>query len=219
MSIKRMIFRFLKMALTLFLVNNCYGNEQDIIQLSLQGNTTAIQKLLDSSKSNINIKSPNGDTPLLIAARKGNLELFDLLMKHGANINVLDKNNRDILNIAAKNRNPELAKLALSHGIDPTMITSRYQGSALIYASAQGEVEIVTMLLNAKAPVNRINNIGWTALLEAIILGDGSKNYIEIVRHLLAAGADKTIADRSGKTPLIHAKEKGYSEITQLLLK
>ena len=65
--------------------------------------------------------------------------------------------------------------------------------------------------------VNHVNNLGWTALLEAIILGDGSEPYCEIVGILLDAGADPSIADGDGVTPLEHAENSGYAEIARML--
>ena len=65
--------------------------------------------------------------------------------------------------------------------------------------------------------VNHVNDLGWTALLEAVILGDGGARHQEIVRILLAAGADPAIADSDGVTPLQHAEQRGYHEIAALL--
>ena len=60
--------------------------------------------------------------------------------------------------------------------------------------------------------------VGWTALLEAIILGDGGPAHTEIVRLLLAAGARHDIADAQGVTPLAHARQRGQGPIVGLLL-
>ncbi len=57
---------------------------------------------------------------------------------------------------------------------------------------------------------DHVNKLGWTALLEAVILGDGGKTHTEIVRLLVEAGANPNIADRDGVTPLAHAKKRGY---------
>ncbi|WP_343560671.1 ankyrin repeat domain-containing protein [Kiloniella sp. b19] len=164
-------------------------------------------------------RDAEGNTPLLIAARNGHVSLVRDLLAIGADVNALNNKARDILNIATTTRTPELARIALAAGADPTMVTSVYRGSALIYSSARGQVEIVRMLIEAGAPLNRINAIGWTALLEAVILGDGSQPYVEIVSLLLDAGADRDQADRDGLTPLDHARQKGYGALVRLLVR
>ena len=54
-------------------------------------------------------------------------------------------------------------------------------------------------------------------LLEAVLLGDGGRDHEEIVRTLLAAGADRSIPDREGVTALEHARSKGYDELARIL--
>ena len=200
----------------MFVLQSANASLSDLF-LTIQKND--IELVTESLKENIDINrtNENGDSPLLAAARIGNLKIMDLLLKHGAHINQLDARKRDILNIAISHKNPKLAHWALDNKIDPTMVTSIYEGSALIYACHQGQVEIVKMLIKAGAPLNRINNLGWTALLETTVLGDGSEKYQEITRLLVNAGADKSIKDRDGKTPLDHARERGHSEIVKIL--
>jgi hypothetical protein len=62
-----------------------------------------------------------------------------------------------------------------------------------------------------------VNDLGWTALLEAVILGNGSRPYQQIVRTLLDAGADPSIADKNGVTALEHARNKGHDQIARIL--
>ncbi len=73
------------------------------------------------------------------------------------------------------------------------------------------------LLERSDVAVDHVNDLGWTALLEAVILGDGGADHIEIVRLLLAAGADPGIADSEGVTPLEHADRRGFREIESLL--
>ena len=113
----------------------------------------------------------------------------------------------------------DILKLLVKAGAD-TKITNRYGGVALIPASERGHTETVKYLLeNTDIDVNHINNLGWTALLEAIILGKGGKEHTEITDMLLKHGADPNIADRNGVTPLMHARERKYNEIEKLLIK
>jgi uncharacterized protein len=72
-------------------------------------------------------------------------------------------------------------------------------------------------LLRTDIEVNHVNNPGWTALLEAIILGDGGRNHTEVVRLLVGAGADVNLADGEGVTPLEHARQRGYDKIVRIL--
>ena len=78
--------------------------------------------------------------------------------------------------------------------------TNRYGGTALIPACHYGHVETVRELLKTTIDVDHVNNLGWTALLEAVILGDGGPAHTEIVRLLVAAGARVNLADRQGVT-------------------
>jgi ankyrin repeat protein len=96
-------------------------------------------------------------------------------------------------------------------------VRNRYGGNALIPACHHGHVETVRELLKTKIDVDHVNSLGWTALLETVILGDGSVRYVEITRLLLAQRANATIADRSGVTPLAHARSRGHVEIARLL--
>ena len=95
--------------------------------------------------------------------------------------------------------------------------TNRYGGTALIPACHHGHVETVRELLKTAIDVNHVNNLGWTALLEVAILGDGSAPHVEITKLLLAHRANVNIADRQGVTPLTHARQRGQREVAALI--
>ena len=67
---------------------------------------------------------------------------------------------------------------------------------------------VVRELIKARAPLDHVNNLGWTALVEAVILGDGGPRHVETVRALVDAGANVNLADRQGLTPLAHARQR-----------
>ncbi|MFB9767023.1 ankyrin repeat domain-containing protein [Nocardioides kongjuensis] len=96
-------------------------------------------------------------------------------------------------------------------------IENRYGGLSPIPAGERGHVDYVRRVVQTDVDIDHVNDLGWTSMLEAIILGDGSEPYQEIVRILLDAGADRSIADREGVTPLQHAEQRGYDEIADLL--
>ena len=109
----------------------------------------------------------------------------------------------------------DLLKLTLAHGAD-VYSTDSYNGTGLIRAADRGHVEIVRELLKTDIKVNHVNRLGWTALHEAIILGDGGPRHTEVVRLLVDAGADVNLPDGRG-TPLEHARYGGYDEIIRIL--
>ena len=132
-------------------------------------------------------------------------------------MNALEHQAYDVVTIAAVADDPELMSLAIELGNDPGLTTSPYDGTALIAAAHLGHAEVVRRLIAAGAPLDHVNNLGWTALIEAVILGDGGPDHQAVVAALVQAGADRNIADRSGVTPLDHARHRGYAEIIDLL--
>jgi ankyrin repeat protein len=112
-----------------------------------------------------------------------------------------------------------MLKLALELGCRSGNITSPYDGTALIAAAHLGHDEVVRTLIAAKAPLDHVNNLGWTAVIESIVLGDGGKRHVASLQALVDAGANLQLADRSGATPLMLAKRRGYAEMVALLEK
>ena len=96
-------------------------------------------------------------------------------------------------------------------------IRNRYGGVSIIPASERGHVDYVRRVVSTGIDVDHVNDLGWTALLEAVILGDGGPRHQEIVRILLEAGADPGLADRNGVTALEHARSKGQDEVVEIL--
>jgi ankyrin repeat protein len=110
-----------------------------------------------------------------------------------------------------------MLKIAIAGGGNARAITSRYDGTALIAAAHLGHDEVVRVLIAAKAPLDHVNNLGWTALIESIVLGDGGKRHTATLKALVDAGANVNIADRSGTTPLKLAEGRGYTEMARIL--
>ena len=107
---------------------------------------------------------------------------------------------------------------ALLPGGPDTRLTNRYGGVSVIPASERGHAAYVEAVLErTDIDVNHVNDLGWTALLEAVILGDGGERHQEVVRILLSNGADRTIADRDGVSALQHARDRGFTELVALL--
>ncbi|HCB2773643.1 TPA: ankyrin repeat domain-containing protein, partial [Escherichia coli] len=96
---------------------------------------------------------------------------------------------------------------------------TRFGGVGITPACEKGHVEIVReLLMRTDINVNHTNFVGWTPLLEAIVLNDGGEKQQEIVKLLLEHGANPHMTDKYGKTPLELAREKGYHKIAELLI-
>jgi hypothetical protein len=89
----------------------------------------------------------------------------------------------------------------------------------LIPAAHHGHVETVRELLKTRIEIDHVNRLGWTALLEAVILGDGGPAHTEIVRLLVARGAKVKLADAQGVSPIAHAEQRGQTAIAEVLRK
>ena len=109
-----------------------------------------------------------------------------------------------------------LLELTLANGAQVNAKDS-YNGTGLIRAAERGHAAIIGRLLETSIEIDHINRLGWTALLEAIILGEGGDRHTEVVRRLVAAGADVNLADGEGVTPLAHARRQGFSRAVEIL--
>ncbi len=164
-----------------------------------------------------NVRNARGRTPAHVAAFASHEAALEALAAGGADLNLLDGERYDVVTIAAVANDPKMVSAALCLGNRPDLITSVYDGTALIAAAHLGHAEVVRRLIDAGAPLDHVNNLGWTALIEAVILGDGGPNHQATVRALVEAGADRSIGDRRGVTPLEHAKARGYDEMVRIL--
>ena len=180
------------------------------------GNVAEIERLV-AAGANREPRDGNGRTPLHVAAYRRQYDAARMLMKRGANPNALDAQRYDIVTIAAVADDVPMLKVALEGGASAKNVTSPYDGTALIAAAHLGHDEVVKVLIAAGAPLDHVNNLGWTAVIEAIVLGNGGKRHTETLRALIAAGANPSLADGRGATPLVLARGRGYAEMVTIL--
>ncbi|MEP6965435.1 MAG: ankyrin repeat domain-containing protein [Polaromonas sp.] len=181
-----------------------------------KGDVAQITRLA-TARADLNIRDSNGRTPLLVATFARQRDAIRVLVKAGANINLLDHDRYDGVTIASVADDEETLGLLLSLGASASQVTSRYDGTALIAAAHLGHDGIVKQLIAAGAPLDHVNNLHWTAVIESIVLGNGGPRHQETLRALIKAGASLQLADRQGKTPLQLAKTRGYTEMVKLL--
>jgi uncharacterized protein len=181
-----------------------------------KGDLAAIERLV-ASGTDKEATDSRKRTPLHVAAFQKQHEAARLLLRLGANPNALEIDRYDIVTIASVANDVPMLKIALDGGGNPRAITSRYDGTALIAAAHLGHAEIVRTLIAAGAPLDHVNNLKWTALIESIVLGDGGRNHTDTLAALVKAGANVNLTDGQGATPLALARSRGYSEMVRIL--
>ena len=164
----------------------------------------------------LDARDNHGRSPLLLAVLGNHLDVAALLVDRGADPNAVDHRLDTPWLATGVTGSVSMLEVLLPAGPDMT-IKNRYGGVAIIPASERGHVDYVRRVADAGIDVNHVNDLGWTALLEAVILGDGSADYQQIVRILLDAGADAELADREGMTALQHAHRLGYHNLAAVL--
>ncbi|MCG3116935.1 MAG: ankyrin repeat domain-containing protein [Candidatus Manganitrophus sp. SA1] len=189
---------------------------QQLVAAASNGNASRVIELLRKG-ADVNTRGARGRTPMMAAAYRNHVETVAALIDAGADVNLQDNMLNNPFLYAGAEGLLDILKLTVKAGADPKM-TNRFGGTALIPAAERGHVEVVKYLLtHTNMDINHVNNLGWTALLEAIVLSDGGPKHQEIVAVLIQHGADVNIPDHAGHTPLYHAKERGYVKIQILL--
>lgn len=181
-------------------------------------------KLLELSKTgDINALDRQGLSAILHSVKSNRLDATQLLIDAGANVDAFDPDtaakviDQTAFLYAGATGNNRALKMLLSANARAD-IYNYYGGTALIPAAEKGHIATVRLLLEeSSVDVNHVNNLGWTALMEAVLLSNGGPDHQIIVELLLSHGADPEIADKDGVTALQHAKAKGYDKIVQLL--
>lgn len=190
----------------------------NLIQAVENNDLDKVHEILQDSSYPINETNDKGETPLLIATHENYIEVAKLLIDVGADINQQDYILDSAYLYAGAQGKTEILKYMIEHAEPNQNIVNRYGGNALIPAAEKGHLNNVKLLLvDGKANIDHQNNFGYTALIEAVALTDGSVVYQQIVQELLAHNANKELRDNWGKTALGYAKEMGYTKMIEML--
>jgi len=187
-----------------------------LLAAAARGDAQGIKALI-AKGAKPDVRDGYGRTPLHIAAYGRQHEAMRALAEAGANPNALERDRYDIVTIAAVAGDVTTLKVALEVGCSAKNITSRYDGTALIAAAHLGHAEVVRTLIKAGAPLDHVNNLGWTALIESIVLGDGGPRHTDTLKALVDAGANVNLPDRNKQTPLTLARRRGFGEMVKIL--
>ncbi|PAE36331.1 ankyrin repeat domain-containing protein [Bacillus sp. 7884-1] len=192
--------------------------EEQLIQAAERKDVDTILRLIEEGVD-INTQDSDGRTSTMIATYNNDTESAKILIDAGADVNIQDDMKNNPFLYAGAEGYLDILKLTIKAGADPT-VTNRYGGTALIPASEHGYVDVINELLSkTDIDINHVNDLGWTAMLEAIILNNGDGKQQQTVQLLIDHGADVNIPDIDNVTPLQHAREKGFKEIEHILVK
>lgn len=174
---------------------------------------------LAAAGADLNARDGHGRTPLHVATFAQKHEAIRALARAGAKLELLENDRYDAVTVASVAGDEATLRLLLSLGASAKLVTSRYDGTALIAAAHLGHAGVVRQLIAAGAPLDHVNNLHWTALIESIVLGDGGPRHQATLQVLVDAGASLKLTDREGRTPLQLAQARGYREMVQVLQK
>jgi ankyrin repeat protein len=178
-----------------------------------------LQKLIATGKCNINAQTNEGHTPLTLAIITGAIDCIKTLLKCNVDAILYYFNDKDtLLHFTIRANKPHALNALLQHNKIPLNSKNAQGNTPLILATRLGFTTCVEIMLEHKASVNEINNMGETALHWA-----ASKNYSRIIELLHLRGADinaqcSTKGKYPGYTPLHFAVKNGHEVATRMLL-
>lgn len=191
-----------------------------LIQAVTNNDIEFVKRILKDKTYNINEVNQQNESALLIATHNNFVEIAKVLIDHGADVNQQDNIQDSPYLYAGAQGKTEILAYMLKNSQPNQQIYNRFGGNTIIPAAEKGHLDTVKLLLeDGTVDINHQNNYGYTALIEAIALTDGSKVYQDIVAELLKYGADKNLKDNYGKTATDYARELGYGNILKMLEK
>ncbi len=188
----------------------------NLIRASENGDLALVHSIL-ATGVDIDAVDDRGRTAVMAATHGNHPSVVQALIEAGANIHIQDNMKDNPFLYAGAEGLLEILRLTIAAGAD-TKLVNRYGGSALIPACHHGYPDCVLELLTTTdVDIDHVNNLGWTALIEAVILSDGGPVHQRIVQILVDHGADLSIGDKDGVTALVHARNRGYNEMARIL--
>lgn len=192
----------------------------DLIDQASSGNLKAVRGLIDTG-ANVDAQDEQRRTALMLASKKGHLEIVKTLVNAGATLNLQSNEGgyggNTALMYACRHGHLEIMKILIDSGANLNLRGNEWarEGyTALIYSAYNGHQKIVKALIDAGADVNIKDEL----LERTALIISSEKGYMEVVKVLIDAGADVNVQNTYGKTALIHASRKGHLEIVKSLI-
>jgi len=183
-----------------------------LIVASSSGSLIAIDWLLRNG-AEINCKTAEGATPLMLAVANEKTTAVIILLKYKPDVNIKTEYSETPLLAAVKNGNLEIAEALLRDSADIDL-ADKNRITPLHYASVYGYFYIADMLLYYNAKHDLKSQDGTTPLMASIWSG-----YADIADLLLQNGAKYEEKDNQGFTPLMIACQNGDTTVMNILFK
>ncbi len=196
------------------------------------GDFDLVQALL-KAHAKVDVSNAYGANAMLQAAQFGDPRIIEALLKAGANVESPNPDGETALMLVARTGNVAAAKLLLQHGANVNAREDFRGQTALIWAAAESQPEMVKALIAAHADVNARSLIntnrrqvtgepraqarppgGMTPLLYAARQG-----CLDCVKALAEGHADLNLADPEGITPMLIATENFNFDVAAYLIK
>ena len=152
-------------------------------------------------------------TALMKAVKSNDVSQVKELIRQGVNVSELDANGDAPLVMAAYEGLSEIVRLLLEAGADVTAVDPGMKATALHAAAYAGRTEAAKLLIEYKVEIDKQGPYnGYTALHDAIWSG-----HVETAKVIIAAGANLSLKNNQGQTPLEFARARGNQELVALL--
>ncbi len=186
-----------------------------LIEAASAGRVDEVARMIQSGAP-LDAQDAQGRSALLRAVAGDHVSVAKVLLEAGASPNTQAANRDTPWLLAGALGRAEIIAAMLPRKPDLS-IRNRYGGNALIPACERAHVEAVKLLLTSGIDLDHVNDLGWTCLLEIVILGDGGPRHQQVARLVLDAGANPSLAEKDGVTPLAHARQRGQQAIARLI--
>jgi ankyrin repeat protein len=197
------------------MITSVQAQSRELLAAAETGRSAEVSRLI-AAGVDLEARDAQGQTALLLAVAGNHIAIAKALLGAGASPNTQAANRDTPWLLAGASGRTEIIAAMLP--LKPNLsIRNRYGGNALIPACERAHVETVKLLLTSGIDVDHVNDLGWTCLLEIVILGDGGPRHQEVAKLVLGAGANPNLADKDGVTPLRHARQRGQRVVAELI--
>lgn len=182
-----------------------------LMKAARRANNARIEALI-AQGADVNQANGNGGTPIMYAALSGKPDTVALLLEHDARADAVARNGWTALMIASVKGYVGIARLLLKWGADANR-ADVYAWTPLMRAVYENRPGMVRLLVEHGATrVNQPGENGVTALHLAALRGDA-----DMVRILLANGADPDLIDNSGRSALDFARKNNNLRLLRMM--